>query len=161
MFARQAVIAVALTLVLASGGAHANRKSAIQVSPDQPVPVQLDEVLGLLNHEDYEEIGNSGRTQVRQAVASIRSIMGSRSELNELNPNERIEVLNQREIINTVMGQAHADSRMVCERHKPIGSNRPTRVCMTVAERKRAQEKSEQMMRDGSSRHQPFDPGSL
>ena len=157
MSARKAMCLLMLCLLAST--AHASRSNgAARIDPDQPVPAQLGAVEAMLEHEDYSEIGTEGRGQVHQALASIRRTMGNRTELDQLNPNERIEVLNQQEVINTTMNRAHADSRMVCERYKPIGSNRPTRVCQTVADRRRAREASERMMQEGNARQQPFDP---
>lgn len=134
------------------------RAPVARINPDQPVPAQLREVVSLLDHEDYSEVGAEARREILAAVDSINRLMGGRETLDALNPDDRVEVLNHQSTINTLMARAHADSRMVCERHKPIGSNRPTRVCMTVAERRRVREQTERMMQEGAGRQQPFDP---
>ena len=39
-------------------------------------------------------------------------------------------------------------NRIICKTEKPIGSNIPTRVCMTAAERDRQREQSQELMRE-------------
>ena len=41
-------------------------------------------------------------------------------------------------------GARAEDSRMICERIKPVGSNRPQNKCLTVAERRRQRERAQQ-----------------
>ena len=131
-----------------------------RINTDQPVPAQLREVVGLLDHEDYSEVGAEARREILAAVDSINRLMGGRATLDALNPDDRVEVLNHPSTINTLMARGHADSRMVCERHRPIGSNRPTRVCMTVAERRRVREQTERLMQEGAARQIPCNPAS-
>lgn len=153
---------VSTGLLLLAGSIHSVAWAAEPVvDANLPLAEQLQQVGVLLNSEDYSEITSEGRAEVRQAIARITTIMGERVSIDELNPAQRIEVLNQQEVINTAMNRAAADSRVSCERHRPIGSNRPVRVCMTVAERRRAREKSDTLLGEGAGRQQPFDPNKL
>lgn len=157
MFNGRMIVSVALLLLAGSIQTVAHAAEPV-VDANLPIAEQLQQVEVLLNSERYAEITAAGRAEVRQAVSKITTTMAGRGSLDELNPAQRIEVLNQQEVINSTMNRAAADSRISCERHKPIGSNRPVRVCMSVAERRRAREKSELMMREGDNRQQPWDP---
>lgn len=155
MSARKAVIALTLAL-LVSSAAQAKRPSGpARIDSSLPVPEQLVKVESLLNHEDYSELPAAERAKVREAIAGIRQIMGERTVPSQLNPTERTEVFNHQEVINITMARAHEDSRLVCEQRRAIGSNRPTRVCMSVAERKRAREESEKAWMQGTHGQQP------
>ena len=57
------------------------------------------------------------------------------------------EILNDQAVVNTILSRAHADSRMVCRRERATGSNRPERVCLTVAQRRKMQEDSKEGLR--------------
>jgi len=59
----------------------------------------------------------------------------------------RPQVVVVKELVNTLLAKARADSRLVCRREKLTGSNRAQTVCMTVAERDAARERSMEAMR--------------
>jgi len=148
------MIAVALALLVST--AHAKRPSGpAKVNPDRPVQEQLEKAESLLGHEDYSELSAAERTRVREAIAGIRQIMGERTLVNQLNPTERTRVFNHQEVINITMARAHEDSRLVCEQRRATGSNRQTRVCMTVGERKRLREETGKAWMQGTQGQQP------
>lgn len=51
-------------------------------------------------------------------------------------------------------------NRMVCTREHVVGSNRPEKVCMTVAERERIRDASQRAI-DSSLRPGPQNPGNV
>jgi hypothetical protein len=51
-----------------------------------------------------------------------------------------VRVFNDQEVVNTLLTQARADSRLVCDRSRPTGSHRRQTKCQTVAERRRRME---------------------
>jgi hypothetical protein len=61
-------------------------------------------------------------------------------------PQERNDLFNEQEIVNTIMTRAQADSRMICRRASR--QRQPTSVCLTVAQRRKAQEDSRQALTD-------------
>ncbi|MFZ4604871.1 MAG: hypothetical protein ACOYM5_01320 [Caulobacter sp.] len=48
-------------------------------------------------------------------------------------------------------------NRLICKREHVVGSNRPQKVCMTVAQRDAAREASARAMEDGLARSNPKD----
>lgn len=59
----------------------------------------------------------------------------------QLPSDDRVELFNHQEQINTILTGARADSRMVCTRTQVTGSHRKQQVCMTVADRERRRER--------------------
>lgn len=90
--------------------------------------------------ETYSELAPDDVRIVQQSLSRISTLLGGAQTAEQLPELARVEVFNEQERINTLLQRAHADSRMVCRREKPTGSNRPTNVCLTVAERRRHRE---------------------
>ncbi len=67
--------------------------------------------------------------------------------LDELAMDDRMAAINALEAINAGITRAE-DERLVCERIKQVGSNRPTRVCRTVAELRQARQAAEKLMEE-------------
>lgn len=97
--------------------------------------------------ETYSELAPDDVQVVQQSMARISRLLGSAQSIDQLPELTRVEIFNEQERINTLLVRAHADSRMVCRREKPTGSNRPTNVCLTVAERRRHQEAASNFFR--------------
>ena len=80
-------------------------------------------------------------------IERIQEKLGSDGVLSGLHPAAQADVVNDQELVNTLLAKARADSRLVCRREMPTGSNRPQTICMTVAERAAARERSKDVMR--------------
>ena len=52
------------------------------------------------------------------------------------------------ERINTLLTRAHEDSRQICQHTRSTGSNMPKSRCLTVAERRRIEEKGKALLND-------------
>ncbi len=74
-------------------------------------------------------------------------------DLAHLNPEDRVAMANDQEVVTGIVNKASADSRVVCERIEPVGSHMPQNVCKTAAQRRREQEKSQDAMRDAQDRN--------
>jgi len=77
--------------------------------------------------------------------------MGDRQTAQELPPTVQNEVFNDQERINTILIRAHADSRLVCQHTRTTGSNMPKSRCLSVAERRRIEEKGKALLNDQRS----------
>ena len=130
-------------LVLAKGDAPVSR-----IDNGLPVAEQMAQVEALLNHEDYAELGDDGRRQVRESIASIHRLMEGHESIHQVHPSRRVDIFNEESTINQLMTQAAVDSRMICRREKTIGSKLPTQVCATAAAFRRATSDSQRMLRD-------------
>ena len=146
------ISAVALLGCL-SLGAHAKPpanpdEAAMALADDAPVAEQLAKVERALHSEDYSELSVADKSRVQAALDRIRTRMAGRERFDQLTPPQKVEVFNDQEVVNTLMTNAKEDSRMVCRSERPIGSNRPQRTCMTVAQRRQATEDARQMKRE-------------
>lgn len=148
-----------LLALLAMGSANAKPdKQPVTMTGDLPVAAQIQKVEGALVSEDYSEISLEDKSRVQQALGRIKLKMEGRTQVSELSPQDRTAVFNDQETINTILGRAHEDSRMVCRRERSTGSNMAQSVCMTVAQRRKAQENGRGVLRDHQSFNN-FNPG--
>lgn len=96
----------------------------------------------------YSEISSADRAKVKDALNRIESQLELSGGVEGLSAEQKANVFNDQELINTLLTKASDDSRLVCRREKKVGSHRPITECMTVAERHRAYENAQKAMRD-------------
>lgn len=94
----------------------------------------------LADGKTYAEINNRDRAEVREALDRISRELEGVDSVAELAEPAKVTVFNEQERINTILTQAKADSRMVCDHSRPTGSHRRVTKCQTVAERERRRE---------------------
>jgi TolA-binding protein len=145
---RTTTLALMLSLGLAATVQAKAQKEAVRMDATMPVSEQIRRVETAMGSEDYSEIGLEDKSRVQQALNRIKVKMNGREKVDELAAQERTDIFNEQEIVNTIMSRAQADSRMVCRRERLTGSNMPQSVCMTVAQRRKAQEDSRQALTD-------------
>ncbi|MDQ7310605.1 hypothetical protein K7565_15755 [Stenotrophomonas maltophilia] len=139
---------IALLLGLSGTVSAKPEKTAIQMDGQAPVAEQVRRVERALDDGEYSEMSADDRAQVQQALARITQRMGDHSTLQELPPQVQAEVFNDQERINTVLVRAHEDSRQICQHTRTTGSNMPKSRCLTVAERRRIEEKGKALLND-------------
>lgn len=94
----------------------------------------------LADGKTYAEINSRDRAEVREALDRISRELEGVDSVAELADPAKVTVFNEQERINTILTQAKADSRLVCDHSRPTGSNRKVTKCQTVAERRRRME---------------------
>ncbi|AIL07900.1 MULTISPECIES: hypothetical protein [Stenotrophomonas] len=139
---------IALLLGLAGSAAAKPEKSVVQMDRQSPVAEQVRQVEKALDDGDYSEISADDRSTVREALARITARMGGHQSVQELPPQVQGEVFNDQERINTLLTRAHEDSRQICQHTRSTGSNMPKSRCLTVAERRRIEEKGKALLND-------------
>ncbi|WP_337245852.1 hypothetical protein [Luteimonas sp. gir] len=97
--------------------------------------------------EAYAEISPSDKQTVVSLLDRMQGVIEKTSSVDALHETERVRLFNDQEQVNTILTRAKADSRLVCRRETPIGSRLPQTNCMTVAERRRATETSQERLR--------------
>ena len=100
----------------------------------------------LAEGKTYAEIDPRSRMEVQHALDRIALVLKSRGSVDAMTEDEKARVLNDQDLVNNTLTQAGEDSRLVCTREKKVGSHRTTTNCMTVAERRRAMEQSQNEM---------------
>lgn len=85
------------------------------------------------------------REELFAKQSTVASLLEGKKSTTELPEHDQIAVFNALETIEGILNRAE-DDRMVCERIKPVGSNRPKTVCMTVAERRAEREAAEKQI---------------
>jgi len=89
----------------------------------------------------YRDLENRDRDRLLQLQQRVIGALDGRASTTELAPDKQLAVFNDLEEISALVNRAE-DGRMVCERSRPIGSNRPVSVCKTVAQRREERERS-------------------
>lgn len=127
-----------------------------------------DNIHGLQNRQDFtvmkskitKDLGE-GR-QYREMTADDQKLLMTAlqrmddrwqhaDQSGQLNPNDRVEMANDQEIVANITEHASADSRVICERIEPINSHLPKNVCKTVGQMRREQDKSQDAMRSAGA----------
>lgn len=101
----------------------------------------------LSDGETYSELQPADLRVVQDSLGRISTLLGDAQTIDQMSPDAKVELFNEQEKVNTLLVQAHKDSRMVCRREKPTGSHRPTTLCLTVAERRRQREAANDFFR--------------
>lgn len=87
----------------------------------------------------YQNMTEEKRSELFAHQAKVDRLTSGITLTTELAETDQIALFNALEAIEGIVNRAE-DDRMVCERHKPVGSNRPKTVCKTVAERRAERE---------------------
>ncbi len=156
------IIVLALALAVSTTAAAQGRKAKdapVQMDMNAPIAEQISKVEAALADENYSELSNEDKFTVQQALGRIKLKTDTVQTINQLNPQAKTEVFNEQEVINTLLTKARADSRMVCRREKSVGSNFPTSVCMTVAERRRRADEDRNSLERQQRNGRQFDTG--
>lgn len=143
---RPVVLAVALALLAGASAAHAAKELAISQSTDTILSelgkIQAEAKAG---KRGWDNISKEKRDEVTTQGDRVVALLDGKKSAKELQPEERTELTTALERINTLAKEAE-DERMVCTRERKVGSNFPVNTCMTVAERRRQREQSQQSM---------------
>jgi hypothetical protein len=102
----------------------------------------------LADGETYSEIGSEDRATVNHALDRIAALFQTHGSVESLSWEDRTQMFNDQEQINNILTKAGEDSRLVCRREKKVGSHRVTTQCTTVANRRRAMEDSQNVLRE-------------
>ncbi len=103
----------------------------------------------------YSEISPQDRSTVMAALARMGQKLGENGVAASLGESDKVQVFNDQELVNTLLTQAQADSRLICRRERVVGSNLPQNVCQTVAERREARENGVEILRNQRTSQEP------
>lgn len=140
-----AALALACLLIAGSGQA-ADKHKDVSFSPAK-FPEQRGNLIEALNTKVYAELSDEAKREVLQALDRMQKRLEGIDSVSQLSKTDKIEVFNDQELINTLLTSAAADSRLICRREKTLGSNMRGNSCLTVAERRRRQQESQDQVR--------------
>ena len=147
MHARLALLAAPLfALALAGSALASSDHKPVEFDPAN-FPKQREILVDALHSKTYFEITDENKTKVIDALNRMQDKLATVKAVSELSEKDKVAVFNDQQLINTLLTEAAEDSRLVCKREKKLGSNMPVNTCMTVAQRREAQQKAQDQLR--------------
>lgn len=128
-----------------AGALAAKDDQAHQVSLDSGFADTRAAIIREVDRGDlYREITDVQRKTLFAELDEIAGLMGASSS-----PSQGDQATLQRlqNSVNELLVRVAEDSKLVCRRERGLGSNIPTRVCLTVAARRRQEAASQEAMR--------------
>jgi hypothetical protein len=128
-----------LLLLAFSGAALAGTEPALAVPASEAdfgaQRAQIEKKLA--DGKTYAEIAPGDRQRVTEALQRMSDELAGVANIEQMQTAARTRLFNDQELVNTLLTQAAADSRLVCEHRTPTGSRMKVTTCETVAERER------------------------
>ena len=91
------------------------------------------------DHVVYSEIEYSDVKLVRGTLDNMTQSLTNAGNLEAMTTDQRADLFNQQELVNTILTMAENDSRRVCRRRGSLGTNFKTITCETIKERRERQ----------------------
>lgn len=91
---------------------------------------------------NYSHFSDDERKAIFARQDEVLSLIDGKQDIAELGPDGKIALANALEAVKSSVARAE-DSRMICERIKPVGSNRPQNKCISVGARRRMREEAQ------------------
>lgn len=93
----------------------------------------------------YKDMPETKRSDLLARQGRVSRMLEGVTVTTELKELQRIDLFNDLEAIEAIVNSTE-DDRMVCERSRPVGTNRTRTVCKTVAERRDEREAAQREM---------------
>lgn len=139
----------ALGLLALSGATFASSEPAL-VEPTSEAAFSAQRATiekRLADGKTYAEIAPGDRQRVQQALERMGGELEGMASTEQMQTEARTRLFNDQELVNNILTQAAADSRLVCEHHTPTGSRMRVTTCETVAERERRMQNDQNELR--------------
>lgn len=141
----------AITMLLAAGSVHADDQQLTMLNKHDFMAMKSQVSKDFDQDKRYREIAPADQETVKKTLARMEMRWQKAEDTAQLSPGDRIEMVNDEQLVDTILQHAAVDSRVICHREDPIGSHMPKSICTTVAQQKREQEKAQSSMRDGKT----------
>ena len=129
-----AMALVAVTLF--STPAFAEDVIAIDSTPAQIRTAQGDLRLAIERKSgNYSHFNDDERKAIFVRQDEVLALIEGKQAIADLGPDGKIALANALAAVDASVARAE-DSRMICERIKPVGSNRPQNKCISVGQRR-------------------------
>ncbi len=144
MYGKALLVVLAMFSVSSAYGGQ--EKSKMPLQEGVPFSEQRDRIRADLREgETYAEITAEDRSAVLAALERIDQKLMNRTGP-VLSESDKLAVFNDQELVNSLLVRAREDSRLICRRERPVGSNRPQNICISVAQRREARENARDLM---------------
>ncbi len=126
---RMRMLTMSALLVIA--GAVCASEVEMQANPDRAqFQATRSHLIDQLGGDRYREITPENKTVV---IAALDRIDARLAKPGTLSDQDRVDIFNDQELVNSILTHARAESRLFCERDAPTGSHRIRVVCLTMA----------------------------
>ena len=149
-------IALAACFALASA-VRADQNSAQVTMSKADFDVVKSRMIGQLDSDRYSEITPQDKASVIGALDRIDQRLGKPS----LGEKDRLDIINDQELINQITTHAKAESRMYCEREMLTGSHITKVACMTWDKWVQRQKDGQTSMTNLYYNHNSICPGCI
>ncbi len=95
----------------------------------------------------YKDMTPAERAEIVRRQDELLALIEGKQSLDDLNDPDKVAAFNALEWIKARITDSE-DQRVICERARPVGSNRVERICASVAERRANQEAAEIALRN-------------
>lgn len=144
------VLALSTVLVLASlvsAPAFANSPFAATASDAAEFRAQAADVRSSMKPGGrYADVSVKDQQLIGKQLDRLQEIYDKRGE-NPITPRQQTAIVNATSEINALL-TGDEDQRVICEQVKKTGSNRPERVCQTMAQKKASREESKKTLHE-------------
>jgi hypothetical protein len=152
---KQAILMFAM-LAVSAGAFAATMEDAKPVFGKKTQPNDFPELIAMIRMEiepggRWETVPDKERPLLEKKLSEMEDILEGHESVGELDDDERLRLINAQEHANAILTQ-NDGHRLVCERVTPVGSHRPVKQCMTVAQRRQATEDSRRFMERNAPR---------
>lgn len=86
----------------------------------------------------YREITDADKERVLATLDRMAEQLQGVTSMNQLTQEQRVQLFNDQELVNTLLTSARDESRLVCERRGTVGTRFKTTHCETVKQRREA-----------------------
>ena len=97
----------------------------------------------MVDGKQYGEMTPEDQKTLNAALARMDERWQKADATGALNPDDRVAMANDQEVVLAITQHAAADSRVVCHRETPVGSHLPHNECKSVAQIRRERENAQ------------------
>lgn len=149
---RYFILISALLLAFNAMAKESTKLTAFELFEEQKATILKD----IQDDVIYEEIAYSDVKIVKSALDNMSVTLAGVNDISELSDDDKADLFNQQELVNTILTMAENDSRVVCRRRGTLGTNFKTTLCETVKDRRERQE-ADRLAIDQLIRQTPID----
>jgi hypothetical protein len=137
---------VALCLVAApvfAASAPLSTKADASSFPSAKARIEKD----LKDGKTYSELTARQKEDVVDALERIEAILEGAPSVESLSTDDKLQLVNDQEFVNTVLTKAADDSRLICKQERKTGSHRMAPRCRTMAQIRKDREDAQEIAR--------------